>query len=284
MAASVSQQEKLTSARNLMRRMPPGSVENSLAGAIELIPELTDSLLSLVDQPLKIYKDPVSGKEYVVCDYNRDGDGYRSPWSNKYFSEGKETDGFLPSQRLRSMEVEANKVFDVYRKQYFDTGYSSVYFFETDENDQKAFGACFLIHKDAETQKNLKKGWWDSIHVFEVNPQAAADTFEYKLTTTCLVSMNLQDPLCGDVDLSGSMTHQATSTSKTDKFTSHIANMGKLLEKTETQVRNKIENIYIQKTRQVVSGTRAPSGARDKQWADITSSLATRLQLGAAKK
>lgn len=36
----------------------------------------------------------------------------------------------------------------VSRHRYFDTGYSSVYFFNTDEEkDDKSFGACFLIHK-----------------------------------------------------------------------------------------------------------------------------------------
>lgn len=70
-------EEQLNSALNLMRRMPPSSVENSLAGLIELVPELTDELLTHVDQPLKVEKDPKSGKNFVLCDYNRDGDSYR---------------------------------------------------------------------------------------------------------------------------------------------------------------------------------------------------------------
>ena len=56
-------------------------------------------------------------------------------------------DGFVPDARLRAMELEANKIFDIYRKQYFDGGYSSVYFFDTEAKDDKSFGACFLIHK-----------------------------------------------------------------------------------------------------------------------------------------
>lgn len=62
---------------NLMRRMPPFSIENSLVGLIEMVPELTDELLTKVDQPLKVEKDPKTGKNYVLCDYNRDGDSYR---------------------------------------------------------------------------------------------------------------------------------------------------------------------------------------------------------------
>jgi capping protein beta len=60
-----------------MRRMPPSSVENSLAGLIELVPDLTDDLLNHVDQPLKVKKDTVKNQEFVLCDYNRDGDSFR---------------------------------------------------------------------------------------------------------------------------------------------------------------------------------------------------------------
>jgi capping protein beta len=73
----MSQEEKLTSALNIMRRMPPASVENSLAGLIELVPSLTDELLNHVDQPLKIQNDTKKGQKYIICDYNRDGDSYR---------------------------------------------------------------------------------------------------------------------------------------------------------------------------------------------------------------
>jgi len=106
---------QLHAALNLMRRMPPASVENSLAGLIELVPELTDELLNHVDQPLKVKQDPKTKQEYILCDYNRDGDSFRSPWSNSYYPPLD--DGFLPNQRLRNMEIEANKIFDIYRKQ-----------------------------------------------------------------------------------------------------------------------------------------------------------------------
>jgi len=183
-------EDQLNSALNLMRRMPPSSIENSLAGLIELVPKLTDDLLNHVDQPLKIRKDPKTNRDYILCDYNRDGDSFRSPWSNSYFPEID--DGFLPPQRLRQMEIEANDVFDVYRKLYFEGGQSSVYFFttasEADEKEDKSFGACFLIHKDVKATKGLTSGWWDSIHVFDVSESETKKGFyEYKLTTTVMV-------------------------------------------------------------------------------------------------
>lgn len=39
---------------------------------------------------------------------------HRSPWSNEYYPAME--DGFLPTQRLREMEIEANQLFDIYRK------------------------------------------------------------------------------------------------------------------------------------------------------------------------
>jgi hypothetical protein len=40
----------------------------------------------------------------------------RSPWSNAYYPALD--DGFLPSAKLRALEVEANGMFDVYRQLY----------------------------------------------------------------------------------------------------------------------------------------------------------------------
>jgi capping protein beta len=141
----MAENDQLTSALNLMRRMPPSSVENSLAGLIELVPDLTEELLNHVDQPLKVQMDSKAQRQFILCDYNRDGDSYRyrfesalssiplplassrppsppsisccsSPWSNSYFPPSD--DGFVPTAGLRKMEQEANDIFDTYRKLY----------------------------------------------------------------------------------------------------------------------------------------------------------------------
>ena len=41
------------------------------------VPDLCEDLLSSVDQPLKVARDKATGKDYLLCDYNRDGDSYR---------------------------------------------------------------------------------------------------------------------------------------------------------------------------------------------------------------
>ena len=41
------------------------------------VPALCEDLLSSIDQPLKIAKDKASKRDFLLCDYNRDGDSYR---------------------------------------------------------------------------------------------------------------------------------------------------------------------------------------------------------------
>jgi len=277
----MSEEAQLNSCLNLMRRLPPSACENSLAGLIEIAPQLTDELLTHVDQPLKVCKDPKSGKNFVQCDYNRDGDSYRSPWSNEYFPAM--SDGFLPAKRLRDLEITANTLFDVYRKMYFEGGYSSAYFFETDEKDGEAFGACFLIHKDVDAAKSLKKGWWDSIHVFEVTLDKD-NFYMYKLTTTVMISMVLTDDKVGNVDLSGLRTQQDSKRLENTVESPHIANMGKMLEDIELRIRNAIEGTYIQKTREVINGMRSATGKRDAEWGNIANALNAAVYHHAAKK
>ena len=60
-----------------MRRLPPQQIEQNLSNLIDLVPDLCEDLLSSVDQPLKIASDKKVGKDYLLCDYNRDGDSYR---------------------------------------------------------------------------------------------------------------------------------------------------------------------------------------------------------------
>ncbi|XP_048364816.1 F-actin-capping protein subunit beta-like [Sphaerodactylus townsendi] len=102
--------QQLDCALDLMRHLPPQQIEKNLSDLIDLVPSLCEDLLSSVDQPLKIALDKVVGKDYLLCDYNRDGDSYRSPWSTKYNPPLE--DGAMPSTRLRKLEMEANNAFD----------------------------------------------------------------------------------------------------------------------------------------------------------------------------
>eukprot|EP01139_Manchomonas_bermudensis_P004873 Amastigsp_a174412_1808.p2 type:complete len:283 gc:universal Amastigsp_a174412_1808:921-73(-) len=243
--------DTLDCALDLMRRMPPSNVEDNLAGLIDIVPDLMEQLLSAVDQPLRIEQDTRAGKDFLLCDYNRDGDSYRSPWSNEYFPP-LDYQGTAPSARLRAFEVQANNVFDVYRDLYYEGGVSSVYAWDLDGG----FACVILIKKTADgTGKRDGKGSWDSIHVVEVVENGT--NAKYKLTSTVMLSLITSLPTCGDVNLSGSMTRLAQAeydTSTQQLAEPHIVNIGKLVEETESKMRNQLEQIYFLKTKDIVAG------------------------------
>merc|ERR1712226_1030878 len=96
--------------------------------------------------------------------------------------------------------------------------------------------------------------------------------------------MVLKDDRIGNTDLSGLRTSQDTKRYKVDADSPHVANMGKMLEDMELRIRNAIEGIYIQKTRQVINGMRSATGKRDAEWGKMAASLNEAVFHHAAKK
>jgi len=243
--------DKLDCALDLMRRLPPAQIEDNLAGLLDLVPDLVEQLLSAVDQPLKVAHDPVSRRDYLLCDYNRDGDSYRSPWSNKY--EPTLDDGALPSTELRKTEVTANEIFDIYRDLYFEGGVSSVYCWDLDNG----FAACILIKKVQDQSKKGQpmKGSWDSIHVVEVADSKSKA--HYKLTSTVMLNIETETSGSGKVSLAGSLTRQDEKDYPVSDATPHVSNIGKMVEDMEIKLRTTLEQIYFGKTKDIVSELRS---------------------------
>ncbi|MQM23296.1 hypothetical protein Taro_056360, partial [Colocasia esculenta] len=181
--------------------------ETALSALLSLLPHHADDLLSQVDQPLQVLHDAECGKDFILCEYNRDADSYRSPWSNKYYPPLE--DGPLPSDELRTLEVEANDIFSVYCEQYYEGGVSSVYIWE---DDSESIIVCFLIKKDGSKTAHgrrgyLQQGAWDAIHVIEVKPEEDGIAC-YCLTSTVMLSMTTESKSSGSFNLSGSIRRQ----------------------------------------------------------------------------
>ena len=56
----------------------------------------TNSILNIL---LEIEFDEQANRDFLKCEYNRDGDSYRSPWSNKYYPEAS-GEAVYPSNEL----------------------------------------------------------------------------------------------------------------------------------------------------------------------------------------
>ncbi|XP_054769009.1 F-actin-capping protein subunit beta-like [Lytechinus pictus] len=260
---------QLDCALDLMRRLPPQEIEKNLSNLIDLVPDLCEDLLSSVDQPLKIAKDNTCGKDYLLCEYNRDADSYRSPWSNEY--DPKLENGAVPSPALRKLEENANSAFDTYRELYFDGGVSSVYFWDLDDKSQvqptktdglRNFAGVVLIKKAGDGSNKIK-GCWDSIHVVEVMIKAQGRNAHYKLTSTVMLWLQTTKSGSGTVNLGGSLTRQTEQDQPLGSGNSHIGNIGRMVEEMENKIRNTLNQIYFGKTRDIVNGLRSVQSAAD---------------------
>lgn len=93
------------------------------------------------------------------------------------------------------------------------------------------------------TPSGKSEGGWDSIHVFEANDRARIS--HYKLTSTVILRLSTASEALGDMDLSGNMTRQIEQDMPVHDDTSHIANVGKLVEDMELKMRNLLRRCRV---------------------------------------
>jgi capping protein beta len=253
--------KKAHAAMNIMRRMPPSLMEQCFAGCLELAPDENEYLLQRVDQPLEVMEDTSTGRQFLVCDFNRDMDFYRSPWSNDYFPANDEDDLNVPSAGLRELEERANSLLEAYTRAYYKTGISSCYFWEMPGGSN--FAAAWLIKKDVtEDQRFVRLGTWDSIHVIEVKEEGDGKA-KYTLTTTVILTFEVANDSLGEAKVGGYLNRQAEKRTKFEPYEagviqerSHLQNMGKMLEEMENRIRNELDSIYISKTKYITAQIR----------------------------
>ncbi|KAI3384522.1 hypothetical protein SNEBB_003590 [Seison nebaliae] len=262
-------QTKTEIALDLMRRLPPQRIRRNLKNIIDIIPEITDSLLSATDLPITKRFDEEAKKYFLTCDYTRDGDSYRSPWTNQYFPP---IDGHFPCDVLRQLEIEANDAFEQYKDMYYEGGLSSVFFWEVDFPSK--FAGIILIKKDAKPsndtdnatgskndKNDIVKGSWDSFNIIEVDIKIPSKIARYRLITTVMLSLESGNDICGVMNITGSLSKQEErdlpiSLTNNNYNLSHICNIGKMVEEMENRIRHELNYVYFGKTRDIVNDLR----------------------------
>lgn len=246
--------------RDLLRRLPPTRTVTHLKSITTLIPAHEEALLASVDTPLTIARDPKNNREYLLCDYNRDGDSYRSPWSNTFYPPIEDAE--IPSERIRKMEIKLNDGVDVYRELYFDGGVGSAYLWELEDG----FAGVVLLKKDKKSNGTSKvdeteetRGGWDSIHVLEVVERGPGSRVaRYKLTSTVILELGVKGQKVGDVELSGNMTRQTEQELNVEGGDDgHVINIGKLVEDMESSMRSLLQEVYFGKAKDIVGELRS---------------------------
>jgi capping protein beta len=219
----------------------------------------------LLLQPLKAMKCPDTNKPFIVCDYNRDGDSFRSPWSNKYTPPLD--DGIVPPENLRRLEIAANDAFDQYREQYYEGGISSCYFWD----NEGGFACCLAIKKESEAKASplpegadpktatVSSGGWNSIHVVEARVSAAEKKCQYKLTTTVMLTLDSScEAYASTSDICGHLTRSNEREKPIRDESSHVANIGEMVEEMEGRMRDAIYEVSLFDVRLLVLWRHAP--------------------------
>ncbi|CAG9321892.1 unnamed protein product [Blepharisma stoltei] len=246
----------LTSSLGLMRRMPPSACEKNLAGVSKLIEneEIVDQVYQRVDKPLELGVCETTGNQFILCEFNRDGDSYRSPYSNNYQPPLPDSHG--PSADLRQMEIKANDIFSEYRKLYYEGGTASAYLWDTNPNE---FAGAFLVKKDLGPSGIVEKGAWESTNLVTVRLSPESRTITYVITTTVFLQITINDPVAGKVELSGSVSRQNQETAAANSnlyADAHIYGMIFAVENMESKLRSSIDMIYVGKTSEILDKTR----------------------------
>lgn len=261
----IQSDEAYDAALDILRRLDPKSISNNLSNICRLQPELASDLLASVDKPLKSLICKKTGKEFLCCDYNRDGDSYRSPYSNDYINESDgsivpfDDEAPLPSKHLRELELIANDSFDIYRDLYYEGGISSVYLWDKEDGDatndgKLGFDGVVLIKKTVDNNSS-----WDSIHVFEIEYKQGSESI-YRVTSTIILDLSndlTKSTKLNSTYLSGNLTRQTEKTVSFKDSTTHIANIGSIIEDVEIQMRNMLQEVYFGKTKDVLSDIRS---------------------------
>ncbi len=206
----IKNSKKYKNCLHLYKLLCPKNSENNFNVISELIYE-DDENLSIFTQkaevPSTICRDDPRGA-FLCCEFNRDGDSYRSPISNTYFPVPEDANDLkqLP-EKLRNLELKFNKIFQSYIKAYYSfEAICSVYLDTSDENLENGFLVNIRIKNPIKDKtKNLDTGCWDSNNIIEVkyikdNPNV---NIEYRLSSSVYLTLNINNEETGKLTASG---------------------------------------------------------------------------------
>ena len=215
--------------------------------------EIESEFNQKIEKVLTICRDDALG-DFIQSEFNSEGETYRSPWSNKYFPM-TETPRYPPSE-LRQLEVYFNKIFKEYARLYYgEKAVSSIFVWEQGESIDNGF-SCALMVKNCPGSESAYSEW-DTTSLVTVKFLKEKEREQERLKAiyniTCTMMYKIK--IC-EVEISGALTIQNEDSQyiKTHlDYESHIEKIGKLLEFTETNMRNTIDEIYIKKSNEVAS-------------------------------
>jgi capping protein beta len=199
---------KLHDCVSILKKLPVSKFDDTINALSNLIydeDDLLNEFLQKCDNRIEIQKGE---DEFIKSEYNRDGDSYRSPNTNKYYPPTD--DAIYPSAEYREFELKLNKMFNLYTKQYYSpTTISSAYVWGLGEEISEGFAVAVLIKNKLDVENNIDNATWDSINVLNVTFSGDNEkSVIYKLTSSINLTMHFRHNVCGNVNLSGTLCRQ----------------------------------------------------------------------------
>lgn len=235
----------------LPNRQTLALIKDALASSDTALSELSQRV---VDFPLRSAEDPLTKRDFILCEFNKNGSSHRSPHSNTFVPPLGDEQHLL-NDKLRTFELHANEVWEAYTQLYYGKeALGSVYVKE----GSISFLACFLISKHVENDERLAEGKWNSAHTVHVG-KVSNGSCTYKIYSQIMISM---DPT-SDTNLGAHLSRVTEQTHRVipgQQYASHLENMGKMMEDIEIEVRSSLDAVTIPKSRHVVSVLRQKVG------------------------
>jgi capping protein beta len=228
-----------------------GLLKDALASNPDILHEL---LQRVVDFPLASAEDPASNRRFLLCEFNRHMDSYRSPFSDTYVPPLSGDDQHLPIA-LATFESHSNEVWDAYTQLYYGKeALGSVY---VKEVANASFLACFLVQKTVDGDERLAEGQWNSAHIVHVG-NVSKGTVMFRISSTISIAM---DPTSGTC-VSAQVTRETEEQRKVSDrpaavYANHLESIGKMIESIEIDMRSNLDVVTIPKTREVLMGLRS---------------------------
>ncbi|OHT09600.1 F-actin-capping protein subunit beta [Tritrichomonas foetus] len=249
-------------AYDLLRHVPPKDIEPRMYDVIRLNEDLTEDILSTTDIPLQTAIDPTNSQHYIKCDYNRDGDSYRSPYSNKYYPPLD--DGLEIPDELRKIEQLAQTGFRTYLRQYFGSGVLSVYCWPVDD---RIFGVGVFVKKELEDRlrdSTPVRGSINCTDVIEVS-SIGKNRFKYTLVSSILLELEVDTNMGEPLKLSGGCSDRREQTGNAASPKEHLVTVGTMIEDCTSSFMEKVRQIYVGKMKEILSYTKGSAAGATAQ-------------------
>eukprot|EP00792_Barthelona_sp_PAP020_P006226 TRINITY_DN2936_c0_g1_i1.p1 TRINITY_DN2936_c0_g1~~TRINITY_DN2936_c0_g1_i1.p1 ORF type:complete len:284 (+),score=80.82 TRINITY_DN2936_c0_g1_i1:30-854(+) len=233
---------KLNVAIDILNRMNPKNIKDDMFRLIELLPELSTQILENVQLPLEIEQDTSSNFPFIKCDFNRFEDSWRSPFSNDYFPN--HVSGPKPEGKERELELALNDLLKTYCHKYYTSQALSSAFVSS--NDKDGYNIVIAISKINEDISFINKAIWNSIHFLRVN-KLENEEFEYDLTSTIILDVNITNETSGKTNVGGSFVTTEKRTVQPAKG-NHIPSIGQFILDVESVIAQRINTLYFDRT------------------------------------